>query len=373
MSNYALYSLSISARATLDLHSLNNEGGEGNQIQTRMVNVVDQRGDLHNVNAISGDMFKHIQAEHLFNIAKNNAALPLCAGCREFNANRINADPKFQAYLAELEVYKDQKGKNKKRSKHSDTEVIDYLLNQCIIDDIEGILITSSGKTSDENSSEAEVENSDENTDSESATKKKRSLPRKSVVEFGWVVGIPEKVETDSYFHVKYVNADRSKTEASRADEEKRGSNLGQAIFHRPTSSGIYAAICHLELARIGFNDISQRYAIDEQQRALRAKALLESVLYTFLQPNGAMRSSQAPHIVNVEGVISLSAGATPAPTVSPLKDDYREQMGRLKDSLNKIAPNSAVDTLAFNSLSDLADLIGEIMANTTPFTLQYA
>ena len=36
-----LYSLSISARATLDMHSLNNEGGEGNQIQTRMVNIVD--------------------------------------------------------------------------------------------------------------------------------------------------------------------------------------------------------------------------------------------------------------------------------------------------------------------------------------------
>lgn len=65
MTSYNLYSLSISARATLDLHSLNNEGGEGNQIQTRMVNVIDQHGDLQNVNAISGDMFKHIQAIHL--------------------------------------------------------------------------------------------------------------------------------------------------------------------------------------------------------------------------------------------------------------------------------------------------------------------
>ena len=78
-----LYSLSISARATLDMHSLNNEGGEGNQIQTRMVNIIDQGGQLQNVNAISGDMFKHIQAEHLFRIARENSALPLCAGCRE--------------------------------------------------------------------------------------------------------------------------------------------------------------------------------------------------------------------------------------------------------------------------------------------------
>ena len=42
----ALYSLSISARATLDMHSLNNEGGEGNQIQTRMVNIVGADGRL---------------------------------------------------------------------------------------------------------------------------------------------------------------------------------------------------------------------------------------------------------------------------------------------------------------------------------------
>lgn len=329
MADYALYSLSISARATLDLHSLNNEGGEGNQIQTRMVNVIDQRGDLHNVNAISGDMYKHIQAEHLFNIASNHSALPLCAGCREFNANRINADPEFFQRTANM----------------PDRDVINELLKTCAMDDIEGILITEG----------------------------KRSLPRKSVVEFGWVVGIPDKVETDSYFHVKYATSDRTKSEASRAVEEKTGSNLGQAIFHRPTSSGIYAAICHVELARIGFNDISQQYAIDAEQRALRARALLESVLYTFLQPNGAMRSSQAPHIVNLEGVVSISAGATPAPTVSPLKDDYRDQMLRLKDSLNRIAPNAAVDTLSFNSLGDLTDIIGDIMANTTPYTLQYA
>src|SRR5437764_1121066 len=37
-------SLSIAARATLDMHSLNNEGGEGNQIQTRMVDIVDHKG-----------------------------------------------------------------------------------------------------------------------------------------------------------------------------------------------------------------------------------------------------------------------------------------------------------------------------------------
>ena len=84
-------SLSIAARATLDMHSLNNEGGEGNQIQTRMVDIVDHRGELHNVNAISGDMLKHVLMEHYYQQARAQH-IALCQSCQYFNANRINAD-----------------------------------------------------------------------------------------------------------------------------------------------------------------------------------------------------------------------------------------------------------------------------------------
>src|ERR1700738_3023926 len=93
MSN-PIISLSLAARMTLNMHSLNNEGGEGNQIQTRMVDVVGEDGRLHNVNAISGDMFKHIQAGHLYRLAQGSAA-PLCAACARFDANRISGDPDF--------------------------------------------------------------------------------------------------------------------------------------------------------------------------------------------------------------------------------------------------------------------------------------
>ncbi|MDQ7026772.1 MAG: DevR family CRISPR-associated autoregulator [Anaerolineae bacterium] len=327
MTKTQLYSVSISARATLDMHSLNNEGGEGNQIQTRMVNIVDQNGNLHNVNAISGDMYKHIQAEHLFHIARANNNMPLSTGAAEFNANRINADSGFVSRTKDM----------------SDAETLDDMLRSCAVSDMEGILVTEN----------------------------KRSLPRKSVVEFGWVIGVPEHVETDSYFHVKYVNQDRSKSSESREVEGKSGANLGQSIFHRPASSGIYATICHLELARIGFNDITQEYAITSEQRAVRAQALLESVLYTFLKPNGAMRAAQAPHIVTVEGVVSTSTGATPAPTVSPLKDDYREQIGRIHQALGQIAADT-VQIFSFDSLADLTDIMGDLMNNTEPYTIRY-
>src|SRR5436190_18687308 len=89
-----IYSLALAINATLDMHDLNNEGSEGNQLQTRMVDVVGTDGALYNVNAISGDMLKHIQAEHFFNLARQRG-LPLCAGCQQFNPNRINADKAF--------------------------------------------------------------------------------------------------------------------------------------------------------------------------------------------------------------------------------------------------------------------------------------
>jgi CRISPR-associated protein Cst2 len=322
-----LYSLSISARMTLDMHSLNNEGGEGNQIQTRMVNIVAEDGDLHNVNAVSGDMFKHIQAEHLFKLARESDNLPLCAGCREFNANRINADADFISRTKGM----------------SDAGTLDELLRTCTIDDIEGILITEGG----------------------------RSLPRKSVIEFGWVVGIPGSVETDSYFHVKYASSNRAKNEASRESEEKSGANLGQAIFHRPASSGVYAIVAHLDLARIGFNDIAQTYAISDEQRNLRAQALLQSLLYTFLHPSGAMRSAQAPHIVGMEGLVSISSGAVPAPTISPLKSSYKEEIQKTQAAIERIMPGQ-VFLAEFNAINGLAEIIGDLMADYHPHHLHY-
>jgi len=86
----AIRSLSLSGRLTLDMHSLNNEGGEGNQIQTRMVDIVDYQGELHNVNAISGDMLKHVLMEHFYQQARAQH-VSLCESCQRFNANRINA------------------------------------------------------------------------------------------------------------------------------------------------------------------------------------------------------------------------------------------------------------------------------------------
>jgi len=331
-SKSAVYSLAVSARAIFDMHSLNNEGGEGNQIQTRMVNVIGADGQLHNVNAISGDMFKHIQAEHLHRLAVA-AGLPLSEGALALNANRVNFDIEAKNDLAEA--------MNKAAG---DADKLDVVLRRCAVTDLEGILITAGGQ----------------------------SLPRKSVVEFGWVIGVPEKVETDSYFHVKY-SSDRSAGARNKAEsEESRGANVGQAIFHRPASSGIYAIVLNVEAARVGFNDLAQRYAIDDLARAARLKVLLESVLYTFVEPAGAMRSTQNPHVVDLAGVVTISRDVAPAPCLSPLNPGFVDDIKKVASALNALRRN-AIEVKPFGSLGEFAEIMAEMTQTATPFTLPVA
>lgn len=322
-------SLSITARATLNMHSLNNEGGEGNQIQTRMVDIVDHLGKMHNVNAISGDMLKHVLMEHFYQQARAQH-LSLCQSCQRFNVNRINADTTF---------LKQQEGR-------SDADFIDQMLQTCAIDDVAGILVTE-----------------------------KRSLPRKSISEFGWVVGLPDTVSTGSYFHAKYVSERSVEKRSEDAEGQKTGANLGQSIFHRPASSGIYAFVCHLELARIGYNDIKQAYAIDDNERQRRATFLLESLLHTFIELNGAMRSSQLPHLVALEGAITTSTGIIPAPLISPLiggsenTTTYRSQLETIVNALNgKNAPTVALTP--FDDIGSFATQMRDLIDSSSPFVL---
>ncbi|CAN5889325.1 DevR family CRISPR-associated autoregulator [soil metagenome] len=316
-----LFSLSICGIATMNLHSLNNEGGEGNHIQTRMVDVVDTEGRLHSVNAVSGDMYKHIFVEHFYNLARNGADLPLSAGAKVMSPNRVNADlnndnSNFSKAVAAAD---------------GDAGVIDAVLNTCALTDVAGTLIT-----------------------------KGRSTGRKSVVEFAWVAGVPEKTKTESYFHVKYDVESRGNT---KSDD---GSNLGQAIFHRPTNSGQYAVVLNIEAYRVGFNDIKQSYAIEGEARAKRYRALLQAVMQTFIEPNGAMRNTQNPHLTDFRGVVTTSTSSVPAPTVSPLNDEFVDQVTRIVKSLNTLAGDS-LQVEEFGSLAAFTEIMVEKVSNTEP------
>ena len=320
-----VYSLSISARALINLHSLNNEGGEGNQIQTRMVDIVyydnEKQPIQANVNAISGDMFKHIQVEHLHRIAVERG-LPLCAACRRLDANRMSADPDFREWI---------------KSKPTQVQVLDHLIGHCTIDDLAGNLITEGSL----------------------------SVQRKSIAEFGWVVGLPEAVVTNEYFHVKYAPDRREKP----TDDDERKGNLGQAIFHRPASSGVYAIVSNYETARIGYNDISQQYQ-SEVDRQARYEALLESILYSFVEMNGAMRNTQLPHLAALHGVVAVSHGVAPAPTISPLNPQFVAEIKEIGAALNQLHKSEIIKLYGFEDVGALANIMRELIQNTSPYQL---
>lgn len=317
-----LHSLSISGIVTMNLHALNNEGSEGNTMMTRMVEIVDKDGKNHTVNAVSGDMFKHIQAEHLFMDAKASS-LPLCKGCETFDANRICTDETF----TKRESFK---------AETKDSEILSEAIKKCVIDDAEGILITS------------EIGG------------KGRSISRKSAIEFGWIVGCPDNTRTESYFHAKYVPEGRGKGSGV-------GDNLGQNIFHRPASSGQYAVVVNVDLYKVGRNDITLAY-VDGVDRQARIKALLKSVLNTFVKPTGAHRNTQHPHILDFTGVVAASLSALPAPVISGLNPNYREEIKKIAENLNRTTNNSPITITIFDGLAAFSGIIADILDKVQPY-----
>jgi len=298
------------------MHSLNNEGGEGNQIMTRQLTIVDKEAIEHTVNGISGDMFKHIHVGHMINYAKENK-LELCTNCSIGNPNRLSSGEDLGTFFA---------GKDIKAL--SDKEIADAIISKCIVDDSHGVLVTSIGKQN-------------------------RNHARKSVIEFGWAIGIPDKNNTETYIHTKVV--------ADAAGKRGESSNEGQNIFHRPANNGVYAFICNVDTYRIGFNDIDRVYSIDDTKRQARYIAILQSLLSSFLNPRGAMTSSQKPHITDFKGVLTYSEKLIPAPTISPINPEYESEIKKITTNLNGIEPG-AITTKKFNGLGDLTEIIKDLM-----------
>ncbi|MCC6263173.1 MAG: DevR family CRISPR-associated autoregulator [Bryobacterales bacterium] len=322
----SIQSIALSARVNLNLHNLNSEGTEGNQQQTRMVYVVlpdPEEPDAANrfsVNAVSGDMFKHIFVGHLTDVLASMGE-PLSEGARTYNPDRVNVDSLFVE-----EVTKD-------KSKDGEA-VLAEVIKRCAVTDIAGTLITEG-----------------------------RAVARKSCVEFGWVVGIPELVHTEQYFHVKYDPRSRGKSTLQKDEKQGEGTVAGtQAIFHRPANSGFYALVCQLELSRIGMNEISRKVEISEESRKRRQSAAIQALLATLVKPAGAQRNTQNPHITDCSGVVSISRSYLPAPTVSPLNPQFESEIAAVAETLNTLTPD-AISVDSFSRLSEGVAILGRLSA----------
>jgi CRISPR-associated protein Cst2 len=199
------------------------------------------------------------------------------------------------------------------------------VLNDCTISDLEGFMVTVKGG---------------------------QTLKRESVIEFGAVVGIPTLVKTQSYFHAKYGKDNPTP-------------------YNTQISSGLYATVLNLEAFRIGYNPHSFTYAIEREERKQRLDALLKSVLYTYMQPNGAKRNTNLPHPDYFEGVITVSTRRCPAPMISPLaigENSYIDQINSLKNTLNGLNGENTIHTFEFETMAQFADRIKEIIERAQPW-----
>lgn len=310
---FPVYSISVSGLLCWQLHSLNNEGNEGNQSLTRRYYIIDKNDpEPQYVNGISGDMLKHIQAEHLHRVAVE-AGLSLSAGGRQFNPDRIGYD-------ISIETKRQPFFNNQETDLATRT---DKVLRLCTISDLEGFMVTVKGG---------------------------QTLKRESAIEFGAVVGIPGSVKTQSYFHAKY-GVDNP------------------TPYNVQVSSGLYATVLNIEAFRIGYNPHSFQYALDRNERKQRLDALLKSVLYTYLQPNGAKRNTHLPHPDRFEGVIAVSTKRCPAPMISPLQvDTFQRQIDSLAQTLNRINGEGTIFQYPFEDFAQFAEQIEMLIQQAQPW-----
>ncbi|HML22998.1 MAG TPA: DevR family CRISPR-associated autoregulator [Aggregatilinea sp.] len=331
-------SLSLACRVVMDMHALNNEGNESNRLMTRQVGIVTPATTedgtptyaRSTVNAISGDMNKHIFADAFRDMALD-LGLDVCPACQALDPARMMGNADFREFL---------------KGKPAVDEVIDRLLT-CAVDDVCGIMITGEGM----------------------------SVKRKSAIEFGWTVGLPEITEVQEFLHARHAITRLTRTKATRDSDEdtkktalaEKGENIGQMVFNRPASSGVYAFVAHLDVAAIGFNDASQDYPDFVTDRDGRLRAALMALVQTVLHPKGALTSTQLPHVVDVEGFVSVSTSAAAAPLISPLADNFIHRANDIAGLVNRIHGENAVSLLPFAGSEGLLAQIADVVETVTP------
>jgi len=291
-----VFELAIIGRVTWNLHSLNNEGTIGNVTEPRTVVLWDGT----KTDGVSGEMMKHIHAFWTWLQARQNN-LPLCDGCKEFKPQKVDV----------------ASGKLKGK----EAEALSQAVSQCVLCDLHGFLV------------------------------QRPTIHRQSTIEFGWVVGVPEQIHRDLHIHARHAIGER--TEEQQASEEVSA----QMLYHRPTRSGVYAFVTLFQAWRVGLNEVNYTYAVnDDSERKKRYEVALTAYEWTFKRPDGAMTTTRLPHIGGIEGLVLVARKPVPVPLLSPLRNDYCE-------NLKTLAEKQGVETHEFKDLASLTDILAELKA----------
>ena len=292
-----IYEIGLVARIRMNAHSLNNEGTTGNVTEPRTVVLADGS----KTDGISGEMLKHIHASALYQLAreKGGREFYLCPACEKFSPMKADGNPEVT------------------KKKRVDEALKEALL--CTLCDIHGFLV------------------------------QKPTLSRKSTIEFGWALAIPDKFFRDIHVHTRVAAGEKGKEEARE-----------QMIYNRPTRSGVYAVVSVFSPWRLGLNEIDYSYPIDDETRKKRYEIVLDAYKSMFMRTEGAMTTTRLPHVESIEGALVLSSSAHPVPLLSPLQEDYLEQIEEVAGSDN---------IRRFNRLSELLKTLEELK-ELTPYKL---
>ena len=328
--------LALVGRLTLNMASLNNEGTEGNAIQPRTATVVED-GKLYTVPTISGDMLKYWHAKHLSEIAQDRD-LPLCE-----NVKRRSPDPnRLKGELADLdwirdkiEAVSDWSGSlSDEDTRHLEKELYRLVASECVVTDAHGLLITEvSPESEDEDGFNASV-----------------AVQRTGRVQVGYMVCRPKTNATKHHIHAKYT---KHRT-GIRSRESSSGE--GQNLFTRPATSAEYAIVATVDLHGIGFNDEANRHEVEGDDLRARRKASVDALSQTLMNQPGANSSQQFPHVMGFEGAIVTSESNCPAPTVSAMREGYRDTLDSLVKTSNQMSGDGSVEMAPIESLEETVE-----------------
>jgi CRISPR-associated protein Cst2 len=284
-----VYEIAIILRAEIDAHSLNNEGTVGNVTEPRTVALAD--GSV--TDGISGEMLKHMHAKAFWSIVDKKL---LCTSCQGFSPMKASANPEVNTAV---------------KDKKSAEEVLKKAI-LCPLCDLHGFLI------------------------------EKIALSRKSIVEFGWALALPEKYQRSIHAHSRV------------APGEKKEERV-QMLYDRPTRSGIYAVISLFQPWRIGFNEVICKYSIvNAQERKQRYNLAVDAYKAMFTRVEGAMTTTRLPHIMGCSGAIVISKSPMPVCVLSPLQENYLEET-------NQIAQRENFEVQEFKSLAEFLEKLDSL------------
>uniref|UniRef100_A0A7C2ZYN4 DevR family CRISPR-associated autoregulator n=1 Tax=Thermorudis sp. TaxID=1969470 RepID=A0A7C2ZYN4_9BACT len=171
--NNAVFEISFMMRVVWDLHSLNNEGTVGNVTEPRTVVLADGR----KTDGVSGEMLKHI---HTFNVwLTEQDKTRFCPGCQRLQPQKADL-PEYRATF---------KGKG-------NIEAMSAAIANCVLCDLHGFLMQAP------------------------------AIARRSVVEFGWAIGIPDHWHRDTHIHARHAVGERMQQEErqqARAERRSQG------------------------------------------------------------------------------------------------------------------------------------------------------